>query len=81
MAIRKEDIFVWTRQQLKWNMLVSHRTDLPLLAQNHFDGIGGNHDLDLLFLYVLQFELVLCAEQKSHVNKSRRKKKSNFTPG
>lgn len=34
-------------------------TDLPLLAQNHFDTISGNDDLDLLFLDILQFELVL----------------------
>lgn len=41
------------------NEVTSYRTDLPLLAQNHFDGIGGHDDVDLLFLDILQLEFVL----------------------
>lgn len=45
-------------------------THLPLLVQNHLDGVGGNDDLDLLLLDVLHFELVLCADERRHVDKS-----------
>lgn len=67
---KKVDIY----GHFKWNMLVSHSTDLTLLAQNHFDGIGGNHNLDLLFLDVLQFELVL-SERREEPNAVYRGKK------
>lgn len=69
---------------VKWNMLMSRSTDLTLLTQNHFDGIGGNHNLHLLFLDVFQFELVLCRQERSRSNTSsleeREKKKVRIDP-
>lgn len=34
-------------------------TDLLLFAQNHFNTVRGYDYVDLLFLYVLQFEFIL----------------------
>lgn len=44
---------------------------LFLFAQNHFDRIGGNDNVDLLFLYVLQFELILHRKKRIYINVQR----------
>lgn len=50
------------------NEVKLYRTDLPLLAQNHFDGIGGHDNVDLLFLDILQLEFILCRSEKRYLN-------------
>lgn len=46
-------------------------TDLLLFAQNHFDAISGDDNVDLLFLDVLQFEFILWRKNYSQINTQR----------
>lgn len=48
-----------TKERCDSNEVKLYRTDLPLLAQDHFDGIGGHDNVDLLFLDILQLEFIL----------------------
>lgn len=51
--------FSLKRQKINSSDYVTfYRTDL-LFAQNHFNTISGYHNVDLLFLYILQFEFIL----------------------